>query len=280
MIVLDGATGTELARYGVDIDRLGWTAAAIVEHAAALEAVHRSYVAAGVGVITANTFRTHARNTQPLGLGAADLTSRAVAIARRATAGTPVAVWGSAAPLADCYDAAAAPDEPTMRREHDRHAANLAAAGVDGVLVETMTTIAEAAIATKAAAACGLPVTASVAIRPDGLLYSGERLADAITSLEAAAAARTAANCFPASIGCSLADVFNATATQPWGLYANTGRLNADGTWSNEAATDPETYSAHAAEWIAAGASLVGGCCGTTPEHIRLLTLTSAQKDQ
>ena len=268
-VLLDGATGTELARRGVLVDRPGWTAAAIREAPDTLAAVHRDYVAAGADVITANTFRTHAANTAPLGDDAAALTREAVAIARQAAGGARV--FGSIAPLADCYDAAAVPSDNALREQHTQHADTLSAAGVDGMLIETMTTIREAVIAAGAAVAVGSRPWVSVAIRPDGRLYSGESLADAIAAAEDAGASHVLANCFPASIGSQLANVFAAQATVPWGLFANTGLLDETGRWRDDGNTSPEAYAAHVAGWLTAGATVVGGCCGTTPEHIRAI---------
>ena len=269
-VLLDSATGTELARRGVAIDGPSWSAAAIVEAPGVLAAVHRDAIAAGADVVTANTFRTHARNLAPLGLDADSLVGEAVRIARDAAAACdcPVRVAGCVAPLADCYDAAAAPSRDQQRREHDAHAARLQAAGVDVVLVETMTTIGEAVVAIEANRASGRPVWASVAVAADGRLYSGERFGDAIDAMQQAGAEAALANCFPASLGRSLAATLARVARVPWGLQANTGVLNADGIWADDGDTSPAAYATHAADWIAAGASLVGGCCGTTPDHL------------
>ena len=53
--------------------------------------------------------------------------------------------------------------------------------------------------------------------------------------------------------------------------YANIGHADADGNWVNTDAIDPKRYAEYARSWIEAGATIVGGCCGTTPEHVRAL---------
>ena len=322
-VLLDCAVGTELARRGVDVERPGWTAAAIVEAPEVLRAVHAEAIAAGADVLTANTFRTHAVNVQPLGCEAATLTQRAVAIAREAVAQheqstryepdepnepneqgepneaserLPVRVFGSVAPVADCYDAAAVPSDERLAEAHAGHAEHLADAGVDGVLIETMTTTRELRIAIAANRAAGervngtwrngasqtgpRPVWASVAIRPDGRLYSGERFDNAIAVALQEGATAVLANCFPATIGqqlaATLARCCEPTGT-PWGLQANTGRLTAAGTWADDGDTSPAAYAGHAAAWRAAGAQLIGGCCGTTPEHLRTIRAAIAR---
>ncbi|HMC35870.1 MAG TPA: homocysteine S-methyltransferase family protein, partial [Myxococcales bacterium] len=98
MIVLDGATGTELGRRGVDTRGALFSAAALLseEGIAALRAVHAAYVQAGAQVITANTFRTNPRKA---GGRWRELTRLAVRIARESGA----KVAGSIAPVEDCY---------------------------------------------------------------------------------------------------------------------------------------------------------------------------------
>src|SRR5260221_14382441 len=98
MIVHDGATGTELARRGVDTRGKLFSAQALLsdEGIAALREVHRDYVRAGAQVITANTFRT---NPRAAGARWRELTSQAVRMAREAGG----IVAGSIAPITDCY---------------------------------------------------------------------------------------------------------------------------------------------------------------------------------
>ncbi|MCA9045571.1 MAG: homocysteine S-methyltransferase family protein, partial [Planctomycetaceae bacterium] len=87
-LIMDGATGTELARRGLELTPPLWSASAILHASELLQQIHRDYVEAGAQLITANTFRTHARNLREAGLAqrANELTHRAVEIAR--TAGT------------------------------------------------------------------------------------------------------------------------------------------------------------------------------------------------
>ncbi len=107
ILLLDGATGTELDRRGVDISLPLWSARAIIDAPQAVQDIHSEYLAAGADAITANTFRTHRRSLAKAGLGdqAAELTRHAVQIATRARdQHNPAAmVLGSVAPLEDCY---------------------------------------------------------------------------------------------------------------------------------------------------------------------------------
>lgn len=274
-LLLDGATGTELERRGVGTALPLWSARALLEAPGVVEEIHRDYVAAGAEALTANTFRTHRRSLARGGLGArsAELTRIAVELARRAAIGAGgrrVWVLGSTAPLEDCYRPDLVPGDASLASEHGEHARALAAAGVDAILVETMNTVREAAAATRAALATGLPVLVSFACDGEARLLSGEPLAaalDAVLPLEPRALLvnclppRAVPPCLPVLAGRGL----------PCGAYANLGAPDSSSGFKRSDDCTPEELAAHAARWLAAGARIVGGCCGTGPEHVRAL---------
>jgi len=274
-ILLDGATGTELHRRGVATSLPLWSAAALIDAPAIVQQIHRDYVAAGAEVITANTFRTHERNLWAGGMpdakvAAARLTCEAVTLARAAV-GTAAWVAGSQAPLEDCYSPQLTPPNDELDREHRQMAENLAAAGVDFILVETQPTIGEAVAATRAAAATGLPVLTSFVCRADGCLLSGEPLAEAARAVIPLKPAAVLVNCAPARAMHRLLEILRGECGDtPRGCYANIGEPDDVRGWRNTA-EDPAIYAAHAQTWLAAGAHLIGGCCGTTPRHIERL---------
>jgi len=151
-------------------------------------------------------------------------------------------------------------------------ASNLAAAGVDLLLVETQPTIREAVAAAQAAIATGLPVLVSFVCGRDGKLLSGEPLADAVAAVRPLGPDAILVNCCPAPQVLRLLLELEAAAPDlPRGAYANIGELDPVQGWRNTGAEDPQQYAAWARDWLKAGAQLIGGCCGTTPEHIRLL---------
>jgi homocysteine S-methyltransferase len=285
-ILLDGATGTELNRRGVSTDLPLWSAAALLNAPAVLSQIHRDYLQAGAEVVTANTFRTHRRSLARGGHGdsAARLTRLAVELAQAAVAhdagaanggrARPAYVAGSMAPLEDCYSPELVPPQAECEREHGEMAANLAAAGVDLILVETMNTIREARAAVEAAVATGLPVLASFVCRSDGRLFSGESVAEAAAAIAPLGVAGLLINCTPTTtihepFG-ELAESLSGT-TGVRGLYANIGHTNDIDGWTSTADVSPLEYARLAGGWLKQGASLVGGCCGTTPAHIAAL---------
>ena len=141
MLILDGATGTELDRRGVDVTLPLWSARAMIDAPEVLEEIHGDYLRAGADAIVTNTFRTHERSLARAGLPgeSGPLTRAAVEIACRARdAVRPEAlVFGSVSPLEDCYCPELAPDRSTCTEEHTRMIVDLVDAGVDHVLIET-----------------------------------------------------------------------------------------------------------------------------------------------
>ncbi len=281
VILLDGAFGTELARQGFSVDSELWSAAAIFKQPELVRQIHRDYANAGAEILTANTFRTHRRNLEAAGLGnrARDLTLQAVQLAREAAEGADHSVWiaGSEAPLEDCYRPQDVPIEKTLIREHREMAQNLAAAKVDLILVETQNTIREAAAATAAAAETGLPVFVSFVCGLDGRLLSGESLNEAVSAVKPFHPAAVLVNCLPASaVPKSLAELRSLLPETPIGVYANVGYYDTTCGWVSTPLEQPEIYAREALRWRNQGAKLIGGCCGTTPEHIRQIRIESA----
>ena len=274
-ILLDGATGTELNRRGVSTDLPLWSTRALLDAPRTLWEVHRDYVNAGAEMLTANTFRTYRRNLEHAGLGdrAAELTRQAVEIARDAAEGRAWVV-GSQPPLEDCYSPELTPNDKTLRIEHGEMSTNLAAARVDGILVETHHTIREAVAATAAAMQTGLPVLVSFVCGSDGRLLSGETLTAAATAVFPFSPAALMVNCVPADTAdAQLKELRAAAPETPLGAYANIGRADPVHGWVNTDAQDPECYAEFARQWLETGAGLIGGCCGTTPGHVARLRM-------
>jgi S-methylmethionine-dependent homocysteine/selenocysteine methylase len=269
-VLLDGALGTELEREGIRSELPLWTTHALLEAPQSVAAIHRRYALAGAEILTAATFRTQRRTLARANLAgrAAELTHRAVDLAIQAAGSVPTRplVAGSAPPLEDCYRPDRVPDPEDSEREHEEHAANLEDAGVDLVLIETMNTASEAAAAARAARAHGLPFLISLVCGHDGRLLSGEPLAAAVESLAVYRPLALAVNCLPPSAVPLCLPALRDSGL-PFGVYANLGEPRAGEPQRNEECT-PEEFAGHAETWVAAGARLIGGCCGTRAAHI------------
>jgi S-methylmethionine-dependent homocysteine/selenocysteine methylase len=278
IVLLDGAMGTELERLGVPTDLPLWSAHAVSGSPDRVREVHEEYAAAGADVLTAATFRTTPRSLAKAGreAEAEDLTIRAVALARdartRAASGRDVWVAGALAPLEDCYRVDLVPDDESLEREHHDQAARLARAGADLILIETMGTIREAVAATRGALATGLPVLTSFLARSAAEIGGGESLSGAVRAVDSLDVDAILINCTPAAIATDCLEVMARATRTPIGCYANAGSPDLGrGTWCFDPEMTPQRFAGAAADWVRLGAQIVGGCCGTSPAHIRAL---------
>jgi S-methylmethionine-dependent homocysteine/selenocysteine methylase len=278
MIVLDGALGTELERRGVSVPLPLWSAQALLDAPDTVRAIHEDYVRAGADILTANTFRVTPRALAKTGrAGEAErILQSAVALAREAAESArgarEVLVAGAMAPLEDCYRPDLAPDSKSAEREHAEQAVRLARLGVDLILIETMNSTAEAKAALRGAKPAGIPVLVSFICKNGKELWNGELLADAVLAVEPFKPDAILVNCVGAdAIGECLGEMARVTRL-PLGCYPNAGEPDmARGTWRFDDAWTPERFAEAASGWVARGAQIVGGCCGTGPDHIRAL---------
>jgi S-methylmethionine-dependent homocysteine/selenocysteine methylase len=289
-VLMDGGMGSELVRRGVR-----WRWHGLRTDGDQVRALHDEYVAAGADIIRTNTlqlnrriyqnvFRNvdHMRHIGAPGVEsrAEELTRTAVALARAARDGAKadVAVAGVMSPLEHCFRPDLAPDAAVAAREHGEIAGLLAEEGVDLLMLESMNTIAEARAATEAARETGLPVWVSFVIGPEGELLSGESLVSGVEALQEAGAEAVLVNCAPPQDISLALERLRAAAAGPVGAFAHIGKFDPP-SWKFEfhpqfSGTEvwpPSRYREAALEWRETGAQIVGGCCGTTPEHIRAL---------
>ncbi|MFT4036568.1 MAG: homocysteine S-methyltransferase family protein [Thermomicrobiales bacterium] len=282
-LLLDAAMGSDLDRHGLATRLPLWSALGLLERPELVQEIHADNISAGADIITTNTFRSTARTLRKAEMpeaGADDLDRLAVALAQaaREQGGRPdVLIAGSIAPLDECYDPTFDTDAAVAVAEHAAQAGNLADAGVDFLMIETMPTIREAVLTTEAALQTGLPVTVGFVCEPAPVeeggarLMSGESLADAVAALRPYPVAMIFANCAaPAVISAALAQLRENTDL-PIGGYANVGAVDEKVGWTPDGSVRGADYAAAAANWLDLGALVVGGCCGTHPEHTRAL---------
>lgn len=267
--LLDGATGSELERRGVNIDLPLWSARALLskENRAVLRTIHADYIRAGADVITANTFRTNIRTLRKEGLEekARTLTAAAVEEVRRAIdeirPTKTIKIAGSVAPVEDCYRPDLVPSMNELADEHRRFIDILYDAQVDIILIETMNSSSEALLALEYAKKTQLPVYISFVLRDAHQLFNGEEFSSVIRTLSTLKPDAMLVNCVPVEIVDPALSVLRGHFNGPIGAYANI--LSPNGI-----AFSPDEYANRVRQWIDLGATLVGGCCGTTPEYI------------
>ncbi len=266
VIVLDGPMGTELVRRGVAIPTVAWSAAALNTAPDVVASIHRDYASAGAVVHTANTFRTKQRN---VGASWEALTRLAVRIARESV---PAAhrVAGSIAPLEDCYRPDRSPGEAS-RGEHADLARALADAGVDLILCETFAQAAEAQAAVRESVRTGTETWVALTAGPDASLLTPQAMRDAARACAGEGASVVLVNCTPAAQTLRYLDALAGVGV-PFGAYANAGRAEERIGWGADSRAGATTYARLARTWLDAGATVIGGCCGTGPAHIASLS--------
>ena len=287
LILLDGATGTELERRGVPMDAAAWSAAALLTHPQTVRAVHADYLHAGADVIITNSFATARHQLEPAGLGRrfSELNTRAVELAREARdeVGRPAAVAASISSVHfERQQMRPIEEEEAGFREQ---AEILAEAGADLLMLEMMWDIEYSTAAVRAAVATGLPVWIGFCCRlvpPKG----GRRNDDGSVIMFSDKYQGTLESVLEPMLplGGSVAHVMHTETAEvlpalailrdswpgPVGVYAHSGRFRMPH-WQFDGVISPEGYLAEARRWVEAGAQLIGGCCGIGPDHIRLL---------
>ena len=281
-LLLDAAMGSDLDRRGLATTLPLWSALGVLQRPELVYQIHLDNLLAGAEIITTNTFRTTARTLRRAGLDATEapaLDALAVSVARQARAASGhegAFIAGSIAPLEDCYLPTFETSAETAMDEHRAQALNLKRAGVDFLMVETMPTATEAAIALRAALETGLPATVGFVCAeriPGGpvRLLSGETLEHAVEDVAALGPAAILLNCAaPAVINEGLRELRNLTSV-PIGGYANAGSVNDATGWSPDEHMTSNRYASHARQWLSHGARIIGGCCGTHPVHTAAL---------
>jgi S-methylmethionine-dependent homocysteine/selenocysteine methylase len=280
VVVLDGATGTELEKRGVPMDDAAWCATALVTHPGTVREVHEDYIKAGADVVITNTFPTSRHVLGPAGLGDRfrELNELAVELANQArenAAERPVYLAGSISTFSARLDDALQPPEEEARANYREQAEVLAEAGVDLIALEMLRDVRQAGYAVEGAVATGLPVWAGFSCkrREDGtvMLWDGENtLAEALEEMSLSGVSvvsvmHTLVEDTPAALD---------QAARGWdglvGAYPHAGRFVMPN-WQFTDEISPRGFADEALRWLDAGARAIGGCCGIGPEHIMAL---------
>lgn len=284
VVILDGGTGTEIQRRGVGMDSEVWCAMANLTHGEVVRSVHEDYIRAGAEVVIANTYAS-----SPLSfshLGREDEIERidrsAVKLAREASeaAARPVAVAGSVSvmpPVTRGTDRVAYRRwEPAgIRPLFERKAAVLADAGCDLIIMEMMRDLEVSLWATEAAVATGLPVWVGMSVErgDDSRLVSFGNHMWSLGELTRALMKTGAEAALVMHNGISITEealsIIRGEWGGPLGAYPEAGRFEMPNWIFKD--VSPSEYVQASLRWYEAGARILGGCCGTTPAHIKAL---------
>ncbi len=265
---LDGATGSNLLRSGMP--RGCCTEQWVLEHPEVLLELQRRYVAAGCQILYAPTFQAQPLALERVGLErhTEAINARLVALSR-SVAGD-VLIAGDISTLA-AFTESWNPDQFDLLTEnYRRQIRGLLDGGADLLVAETLLYPQEAeAILTAAELEGAGAVMYTFTMQPDGTLFSGADAGQILAELEQAGAAAVGFNCVSADdLTAGLVAKLRRRVRLPLVCKPNAGmpQIGADGLAHYSMC--PEAFAELAADCVAMGANLIGGCCGTEPEHL------------
>lgn len=280
-VFLDGGMGTQLQKRGLQPGQKPELAA--LEMPDILTAIHRDYAAAGADILLANTFGANAKKMAGCGHSVEEIVSASIACARTAAQRTGALVALDIGPLGELLAPAGTLAFEDAYEEFAQVIRAGSAAGADLVFLETMTDLYELKAAILAAKEnCSLPVFTSMSFESRGRTFTG-------CTVESYAVTAAGLGADAIGINCSLgpAEILpfaqrlchSVPAGLPVFVKPNAGLPNPDGSYN----LDSAGFAAEMQAYAATGISMVGGCCGTTPEFIAALKaefspLTPAQK--
>lgn len=271
-LILDGATGSNLLKAGMPrgICSEKW----IFEHPEPLIALQKAYVEASSEIVYAPTFMANRISLGSHGLADETemLNRKLVSISKEAADGRAL-VAGDLTTTGKLMEPMGEMPYDTLYEAYKEQISYLVDAGVDLIVAETMMAADETMVILDAAAAvCDLPVLCTLTMEADGSLFFGGNIYDAVEALEAVGAAAVGCNCSvgPDQLEAVIAGIKRRVSV-PVIAKPNAGMPKITETGEAIYNMSAEDFGRHMKALKHAGASILGGCCGTDPDYIRAL---------
>lgn len=275
--LIDGAMGSEFIKRGITLPAHTWSSQLNIESEEIVYNIHKEYVNAGSNYLTTNTFRSTPRSYIKSGLNIEDAAiiakrslERAVYLAKKAAKNT-TKILGSIAPLEDCYKPNLYPGNKIARIEFMQLASWFNNTNIDIFLLETMNCIAETETAIKVLSNFDKPIWVGFVLENNKNLLSGESLHDAINMIKKYNIDCLFINCTPIQDTYNILSKISNQWHKRWGIYPNLGHGKPSPDGDIRSVHSDEQFIEVCKEAINQGASIIGGCCGSTPYHINLL---------
>jgi homocysteine S-methyltransferase len=274
-LLMDGGMGSEIEHRGFPTTLPLWSAEALLTHPDVVRQIHKDYIRAGADIIITDTFRTTRRAFAKKHMAdqAATATALACQLARQAIgSNAEIYIAGSIAPLEDCYSPELTPPQHAIAAEYDEIVAQLKHGKVDFILLETMITSQEALSGISAAKKHDIPFAVSFCCNDQLALLGGEPLHDVVRKVERFAPIFIGVNCISIEIATKAVKKLRELTNFPISVYAQgDGLTDDDQGWKILEEQESQAYVQAAQQWLADGAQIIGGCCGTTPAYIQAL---------
>jgi 5-methyltetrahydrofolate--homocysteine methyltransferase len=275
VLVLDGATGTNLQARGLESGTLSesW----VLEHPEKILRLHQDFIQAGANVILTCSFNGNRYRLQHADLQekADEINRKAVALAKQAADGKNVFVAGSLGPTGQMLAPYGTLDPADAEASYATQAASLSAAGVDLLVIETQFDIGEAVAAVKGVrSVSNLLLAVSFSYDRGSRTMMGVKPAQAAAEMEKLPVDILGINCgrsLEENLK-ALVDLRSATSLPIW-FKPNAGMPHVDDDGKTVYDVSPQSMGEGVPVWVEAGASLIGGCCGTSPQHLAAIAV-------
>ncbi len=282
LVLIDGATGSECFRRGVPRHELGWSGGAALSHPEIVQSIHADYIGIGADMVVSNTFAAGANILRDVGteddFEALNRTAVELAISARDAAGANATIVGGG--ISNWSFSGNRPSLEQLEADTLRQATVMRDAGAEFLSLEMMVDLPQLQATLNATTAVGLPVWVGLSVagelghEPEELddpiqLRDGDSLLDAVEM--AAGYDAVDALCIMHTDVRLAEACLQAVRTQwngPLGVYAHAFAL-VDGEPTHDGVITPDEYAAYVPSWMASGATMIGGCCGIGPDHLR-----------
>lgn len=277
LIILDGATGSNLIKAGMP--RGICTEQWVLDHPDVLIDLQRAFVNAGSQIVFAPTFGVNRFSLESHGLSdqIESMIHRLVGISKEAVGGKAL-IAGDISTTGQMLEPQGPMTYERLLEIYSEQISLLVEAGVDLLGAETLMSVDEAmAILDAAASVCDLPVTCTLTLEADGSALYGGSAVEAVETLQEMGAAAVGVNCSvgPDQLEAVIASM-KSVAKVPIIAKPNAGMPTITPTGEAIYRMGPEDFVHYMEILVQAGASIIGGCCGTTPEFIRGLAALKA----
>lgn len=278
-LIMDGAMGTELMRRGIELPLPLWSSMSNIDQFDQVMNIHKDYLEAGCDILTTNTFRTTPRTFIKAGYSqneseiiSEQCCNMAIEAAKHAVKKENTLIAGSVAPLEDCYEPSHFPGKEIAKKEFRLIIDRIIRKGVDILLFETMGNYEEIESALQVSNHIDIQRWLSIVLKNKNSILDGTELQKVVELANKNKIDMVLINCTPVNIISEALDIFLGYRKGKWGVYPNAGENmpTKDGEFVSK--LDDESFCKAIQDYITLGASVVGSCCGSTPNTVRKIS--------
>ena len=277
--ILDGGMGTELISQNIKLPPYIWSAHTNIKNPSLIYEIHKKFIESGADYISTNTFRTTPRAYLKTGLStikskrlAYKSFLNAIRMAQKARGNTKTKILGSIAPLEDCYTPSNYPGDKKAKQEFLELSNWFTDLGVDIFLLETMNNLSEIIACLEIFSLNNYPIWVSLNLLDGEHILSGEKISEVVKSISRFNVSSLLLNCSSIEKTNLALETIQKCWNREWGIYPNLGldEPSPDGIIDN--ISNIEDLIKISKKAVSLGATILGGCCGSSYRHIRAIS--------